>query len=285
MRVTMIGAGYVGLVSGACFADFGHQVTCVDKDGDKIRKRQRATPDEIEAFWHHQANGLAVLATAALFLWTRRSEHQPKPAPHAELGLLREQGAHGRAAVAPVKQRGIGRGHDAVRLMAGRTMTSSSACFGSRRPVSDRSSAATIWSCARAGLQPEVLRRRVVALGQDVDQRIVDPHEVGAAGDGVDRLARRDAPLNSSDHCLDRARFGRWRLDAVGDRDVDGALHGRSLAGQGTDHARGGAAVPIALRKRANGPDPDFRSQTAWRKGGGLTSPAGGRSVTFDSSA
>ena len=36
MRVVMLGAGYVGLVSGACFADFGHQVTCVDKDGDKI---------------------------------------------------------------------------------------------------------------------------------------------------------------------------------------------------------------------------------------------------------
>jgi UDPglucose 6-dehydrogenase len=38
MRVTMIGAGYVGLVSGACFADFGHNVTCVDKAPDKIRK-------------------------------------------------------------------------------------------------------------------------------------------------------------------------------------------------------------------------------------------------------
>jgi UDPglucose 6-dehydrogenase len=36
MRVTMIGAGYVGLVSGACIAEFGHQVTCVDKDADKI---------------------------------------------------------------------------------------------------------------------------------------------------------------------------------------------------------------------------------------------------------
>src|ERR1022692_225006 len=36
MRVTMIGAGYVGLVSGACFADFGHHVTCVDKDAKKI---------------------------------------------------------------------------------------------------------------------------------------------------------------------------------------------------------------------------------------------------------
>ena len=36
MRVAMIGTGYVGLVSGACFADFGHVVTCVDKDADKI---------------------------------------------------------------------------------------------------------------------------------------------------------------------------------------------------------------------------------------------------------
>jgi UDPglucose 6-dehydrogenase len=36
MRVAMIGSGYVGLVSGACFADFGHDVVCVDKDPGKI---------------------------------------------------------------------------------------------------------------------------------------------------------------------------------------------------------------------------------------------------------
>jgi UDPglucose 6-dehydrogenase len=36
MRIAMIGTGYVGLVSGTCFADFGHQVTCVDKDEGKI---------------------------------------------------------------------------------------------------------------------------------------------------------------------------------------------------------------------------------------------------------
>jgi len=36
MHITMIGSGYVGLVSGACFADFGHDVVCVDKDEDKI---------------------------------------------------------------------------------------------------------------------------------------------------------------------------------------------------------------------------------------------------------
>jgi UDPglucose 6-dehydrogenase len=36
MRVAMIGTGYVGLVSGTCFADFGHIVTCIDKDASKI---------------------------------------------------------------------------------------------------------------------------------------------------------------------------------------------------------------------------------------------------------
>jgi UDPglucose 6-dehydrogenase len=36
MRVTIIGSGYVGLVSGACFADFGHHVICVDKDVAKV---------------------------------------------------------------------------------------------------------------------------------------------------------------------------------------------------------------------------------------------------------
>ena len=41
MRIAMIGSGYVGLVSGACFADFGHDVTCIDKDADKIEALKR----------------------------------------------------------------------------------------------------------------------------------------------------------------------------------------------------------------------------------------------------
>jgi UDPglucose 6-dehydrogenase len=41
MRVTMIGAGYVGLVSGACFADFGHHVICIDKDAVRVATLNR----------------------------------------------------------------------------------------------------------------------------------------------------------------------------------------------------------------------------------------------------
>jgi UDPglucose 6-dehydrogenase len=41
MRIAMIGTGYVGLVSGVCFADFGHFVTCIDKDAGKIAALQK----------------------------------------------------------------------------------------------------------------------------------------------------------------------------------------------------------------------------------------------------
>jgi threonine dehydrogenase-like Zn-dependent dehydrogenase len=41
MRVAMIGTGYVGLVSGTCFADFGHHVICVDRDRSKIEALKR----------------------------------------------------------------------------------------------------------------------------------------------------------------------------------------------------------------------------------------------------
>ncbi|MDO1580488.1 UDP-glucose dehydrogenase family protein [Rhizobium oryzicola] len=45
MRITMIGAGYVGLVSGVCFADFGHDVTCVDNIESKVESlRQGVIP-------------------------------------------------------------------------------------------------------------------------------------------------------------------------------------------------------------------------------------------------
>ena len=57
MRIAMIGAGYVGLVSGACFADFGHQVTCIDKDKNRVTTLNRGEipifepglPDLVEA--------------------------------------------------------------------------------------------------------------------------------------------------------------------------------------------------------------------------------------------
>ena len=41
MRVTVIGTGYVGTVTGACLSYLGHQVTCVDTDASKIETLQR----------------------------------------------------------------------------------------------------------------------------------------------------------------------------------------------------------------------------------------------------
>src|ERR1700749_947221 len=38
MRIAMIGTGYVGLVSGACLSEFGHDVVCIDKDSGKVEK-------------------------------------------------------------------------------------------------------------------------------------------------------------------------------------------------------------------------------------------------------
>ena len=44
MKLCMIGTGYVGLVSGTCFADIGNQVYCVDKNKDKIDKLNSGIP-------------------------------------------------------------------------------------------------------------------------------------------------------------------------------------------------------------------------------------------------
>jgi UDPglucose 6-dehydrogenase len=43
MKITIIGTGYVGLVSGTCFSEFGHEVICIDKDSRKIRELQTGT--------------------------------------------------------------------------------------------------------------------------------------------------------------------------------------------------------------------------------------------------
>ena len=49
MRIAMIGTGYVGLVSGACFSDFGHDVICVDKDRAQDRRAQAGRDADLRA--------------------------------------------------------------------------------------------------------------------------------------------------------------------------------------------------------------------------------------------
>jgi len=73
MRVAMIGTGYVGLVSGACFADFGHEVTCVDKDGAKIEALMRGEMPIYEP-------GLSELVTANTRAGRLKFTHDLAPA-------------------------------------------------------------------------------------------------------------------------------------------------------------------------------------------------------------
>ena len=40
MKITIIGTGYVGLVTGTCFSEFGHEIFCIDKDSRKISELQ-----------------------------------------------------------------------------------------------------------------------------------------------------------------------------------------------------------------------------------------------------
>lgn len=57
MHLAMIGAGYVGLVSSACFADFGHHVICVDRDADKIADLNRGLMPIYEPGLHDLVTG------------------------------------------------------------------------------------------------------------------------------------------------------------------------------------------------------------------------------------
>ena len=49
MNITMIGTGYVGLVTGTCLAEFGHHVTCVDKVAEKIDRLQKGQYSHLRA--------------------------------------------------------------------------------------------------------------------------------------------------------------------------------------------------------------------------------------------
>jgi UDPglucose 6-dehydrogenase len=67
MHVAIIGTGYVGLVSGACFADFGHTVTCVDSDADKVAALNRG---EMPFFEPGMANLVTTNANAQRLFFT-----------------------------------------------------------------------------------------------------------------------------------------------------------------------------------------------------------------------
>ena len=71
MKICMIGTGYVGLVSGACFADLGNTVLCVDKDKEKINLLNQNQMPIFEP-------GLQEIVSKKFFLWENKIYEQLK---------------------------------------------------------------------------------------------------------------------------------------------------------------------------------------------------------------
>ena len=63
MKIAMVGSGYVGLVSGACFADFGHDVVCIDKDASKVERLRKGIMPIYEPGLDALTGGRSVEAT------------------------------------------------------------------------------------------------------------------------------------------------------------------------------------------------------------------------------
>ena len=69
MKLAIIGSGYVGLVSGACMADFGHQVVCIDNDKSKVASIEAGRMPFFEPtsfFWQSGLRRGAATATPIL---------------------------------------------------------------------------------------------------------------------------------------------------------------------------------------------------------------------------
>jgi UDPglucose 6-dehydrogenase len=78
MRIVMIGAGYVGLVSGACLADFGHEVVCVEVDENKVASLREGRvpiyePGLSEVVLANQAAGRLTFTTSLKEAWLGRA--------------------------------------------------------------------------------------------------------------------------------------------------------------------------------------------------------------------
>ncbi len=111
MRVSVIGTGYVGLVSGACLADFGHEVTCVDVDREKIAHLRRGeipifepgldllVSDNLEAGRLRFADDLAPVVAQSDVVFIAVGTPSRRGDGHADTSYVREAAASIAAAV------------------------------------------------------------------------------------------------------------------------------------------------------------------------------------------
>jgi len=75
MKLAIIGSGYVGLVSGTCFAEIGHKVVCVDNDLKKIKSLQNGKlpifEPGLENLLHKNVKEKRLFFTNSVLLWVR----------------------------------------------------------------------------------------------------------------------------------------------------------------------------------------------------------------------
>ncbi|HVY20771.1 MAG TPA: UDP-glucose/GDP-mannose dehydrogenase family protein [Bauldia sp.] len=135
MRIAMVGSGYVGLVSGACFADFGHDVTCIDKDAAKIEAlRDGAVPiyepglaelvaSNVEAGRLHFTTELASAVAEADVVFIAVGTPSRRGDGHADLGFVHAAAAeiavalHGFTVVATKSTVPVGTGDEIERII------------------------------------------------------------------------------------------------------------------------------------------------------------------------
>ena len=119
MKIAVVGSGYVGLVAGACLADNGNDVVCVDKDASKIESLKRgeipiAEPGLDSLTTGLEASGRWVLdnqALAQLLFWRPVPNFEPSPvafAPSKEIAGIQQQAIADAVSVPVVASGGVG---------------------------------------------------------------------------------------------------------------------------------------------------------------------------------
>jgi predicted dinucleotide-binding enzyme len=238
MRVAMIGTGYVGLVSGACFADFGHQVTCVDKDRSKIDALERG---EMPIYEPGLSELVATNAQAGRLKFT--TELKPAVAEanavfiavgtpsrrgdgHADLSFVYEaareiaQALEGFTVVITKSTVPVGTGDEVERIVHETRQTANARWCQTRNSCARarRSRTSSIPTASSSAPITRLRARSWANLPPALSQPLADPVHRPAHG-GIDQIRRQCVPCDQGHlHQRDRRPRRKGRRRRAGDR-------------------------------------------------------------------